>query len=147
MMRSIFVAFVSCGIFDPTVGAPTPDLADGDQIIFSRDIRPLMNRTADDRSGHGCAACHYSTNPDHPAIDQIGLDLATLGALRKGGAHTQSNIVVPGNPASSAIVRKLRGTQLRGARMPKNGPPFWSEHDIQIVERWIAEGAKGADDE
>lgn len=115
-------------------------------VSFKRDIRPLMNRSADDPNGHGCKACHYSTEPQHMCTDLTNLDLATLGALRKGGKRTQ-DIVVPGKPADSSLVKKLRGTFDGGLRMPRNGPPYWSEQDIQLVERWIAEGAKGDDSE
>jgi hypothetical protein len=30
--------------------------------------------------------------------------------------------------------------------MPKNGP-YWKPEEIDIVEQWIAQGAKGADGE
>jgi hypothetical protein len=33
------------------------------------------------------------------------------------------------------------------ARMPRDGPPYWTPVWIQAVSDWIAEGALGADDE
>ena len=73
--------------------------------------------------------------------------MSTLGGLRKGGSTTRSTIVVPGNPAASGIVQKLHGTYATGVRMPFSGPPYWSDAQIALVERWIAEGAKGGDSE
>jgi hypothetical protein len=91
--------------------------------------------------------CHYSTQPLHPCIDVIGLDLATLGALRRGGATSTSTIVIPGKPCESALVQKLQGDYFTGLQMPKDGPPFWSQQEIQLVIDWIAEGAEGGDEE
>ena len=119
----------------------------GDEVQFGRDIRPLMDRLASDPTGHGCRACHYSTEPSHTGIVEVQLDMATLGALRRGGAHTSANIIIPGDPAHSALVQKLRGTYPDGLRMPRDGPPYWTEAQINLVERWIAQGAKGYDSE
>jgi hypothetical protein len=115
-------------------------------VSFAKDIRPLMNRSNSDPSGHGCKVCHYPLFWGDKGTYSTNLDLTTLGTLRKGGFHTP-NIVVPGDPKNSAIVQKLRGSFIIGARMPKDGPPYWSESEIQLVERWIQEGAQGADNE
>lgn len=138
----------SCAVLEPDLGgALDAGAPDGPEIAFGRDIRPLMDRGAEDPTGHGCKACHYSTEPSHVGTDVTGLDLSTLGGLRKGGVDTQSDIVVPFSPEASALVQKLRGTFGVGVRMPKNGPAYWSESDIELVEQWIAQGAKGDDSE
>jgi hypothetical protein len=125
------------------VGAP--DVPTG--ISFRRDIRPMMNRAANDPAGKGCKNCHYSTEPNHQGLDLGGIDLATLGSIREGGGSTGKRIIVPGKPDESGLIQKLRGTYPYGTRMPKNGPPYWSDADVKIVADWIAQGAKGADDE
>jgi hypothetical protein len=142
----------ACGAFEPGFGAlatpgdgdaPSPDAG----VVFARDIRPLMNREDEDPTGHGCRYCHYETAPEHVGYDLSGLDLSTLGGLRKGGMWSGASIVIPGNPDDSALVQKLYGTYAYGARMPRDGPAYWSEDQIALVESWIAEGAKGDDDE
>jgi hypothetical protein len=125
--------------------AMTPEEPSG--ISFHRDIRPLINRAANDPTGKGCAGCHYSTAVNHQGIDLGGFDMATLGALREGGGSTGKRIIVAGKPDESSLIQKLRGIYPYGTRMPKNGPPFWSDADIKIVSDWIAQGAHGADDE
>jgi hypothetical protein len=119
-----------------------------DEVCFARDIRPLMNRASKgDPTGKGCKGCHYSTEAQHNGLDLGGLDLASLGSLRMGGGSSARRIVVAGRPKDSVLVQVLWGTYPYANRMPKNGP-FWTEdHEIPLVERWIAEGAKGADDE
>ena len=83
----------------------------------------------------------------HIGTDLGGLDFTTLKSLREGGGTSGRNIIIPGKPDDSALVQKLRGTYAYGTRMPKNGPPFWSDADMKVVSDWIAEGARGADDE
>jgi len=146
------VALAACSALDPQVGPPAAACSDVDSdpdtpVSFAKDIRPLMDRSATDPSGHGCITCHYSTQPSHLCTDISGLDLATLGALRRGGATSASTIVIPGKPCESALVQKLQGDYFVGLQMPKDGPPFWSQAEIQLVIDWIAEGATGDDDE
>jgi hypothetical protein len=126
---------------------PDGSISDNQARFFATYIRPRINRTNIDGRGHGCRACHDPLFWGEKGTDSTNLDLSSLGKLRLGGFHTESNIIVPGNPAASALVQKLRGTFYLGAKMPKDGPPFWSETDIQLVERWIAAGAVGADNE
>ena len=157
---------VGCSALDPATGAvqqpqevPDAEGSDADDgrdpgdvdpggVHFGRDIRPLMNRPGKgDPTGRGCKSCHYSTEPSHIGADLGGLDLSTLGKLRKGGGSSGSRIVVAGKPAESVIVQALIGQYPYSNRMPKNGNPFWSDEEVGLVMRWISEGAKGADDE
>lgn len=157
-MLGFLVAVASCG--DPAVGAlrsepmtAAPEAQSGTAsdagsgvppVSFARDIRPLMSRG--DAGPHGCMRCHYRSGQDPQGIELGGLDLTTLGDLRKGGVSSKQSIVVPGNPEASALLLKLQGRYPRGARMPKDRAP-WSEAEIALVRRWIAEGARGTDDQ
>jgi len=155
----------ACSELDPNIGVRRTALegdlidagnqeggeSDGGQVdpggvSFALDIRPLMNRASKDPTGKGCKSCHYRTEPTHNGIDLGGLDLTTLGSLRRGGGLSGVRIVVPGKPKDSVLVQALRGTYFYAPQMPKNGP-FWNSDDIEIVETWIAQGAKGADGE
>lgn len=146
------VGLGACGLFDPQSGPQLVACSDADSgtsgpVSFAQQIRPLMNRSATDPTGHGCIACHYSNHPTHPCTDLTGLDCSTLGALRRGGIISGSSIIIPGKPCESALVQKLQGDYFEGLRMPKDGPPFWSDSEIQLVKDWIAQGALGEDDE
>lgn len=162
-MKYVFlIAVFGLAACDPSVGYlrdDTPDATsdeggivdavDGGEgglepVNFGRDIRPLMNRP--DTAPYGCKRCHYPTGDDPQGLEIGGLDLSTLGSLRMGGVSSKRNIVIAGDPDNSAIVQKLEGIYPRGARMPKDRTP-WSDSEIALVRRWIAEGAKGADDE
>jgi hypothetical protein len=51
--------------------------------------------------------------------------------------------VVPGNPAASELVRRIRG-QAR-PRMPMDGPPYLSAEETDLIVAWIKQGARNAD--
>ncbi|HEY3822335.1 MAG TPA: hypothetical protein VGL81_34455 [Polyangiaceae bacterium] len=146
------VALGGCGVLDPQTGPAEVACSDTDSdpsspVSFAMQIRPLMNRSSTDPTGHGCIACHYSTQPVHVCTDLTGLDVATLGALRLGGMISGASIIIPGKPCESALVQKLEGDYFEGLPMPKDGPPYWSQDEIQLVIDWIAEGANGGDSE
>jgi hypothetical protein len=149
--RRLEQAVVDGGLSDTGEPPICSDVHPG-EVCFALDIRPLMNRASrGDPTGKGCKSCHYSTEAQHIGLHLGGLDLATLGALRRGGGSSGQRIVVPGKPQESVLVQVLRGQYPYANRMPKNGP-FWDQDreipvEIPLVERWIAEGAKGADGE
>jgi hypothetical protein len=146
------VALGGCDQLDPQTGPTSVACSDTDSdpanpVSFAMQIRPLMDRSSTDPTGHGCLTCHYSTQPIHVCTDLTGLDVATLGALRQGGTISGANIIIPGKPCESALVQKLQGDYFEGLQMPKDGPPYWSQDEIQLVIDWIAEGANGGDSE
>lgn len=128
------LAIVLCVACVPSLGDPIEAGGPEPTVVFGRDIRPMIEKS--------CQRCHYSTAATHIGTDETGLDLSTLGSLRQGGFQTGNSIVVPGNPYASALVRKLRGTYDVGLRMPRNGP-YWTDEQIELVERWIEQGALG----
>jgi hypothetical protein len=151
-LACVLASLLGCSALDPDYGGLLPSDDDGagsggPEVLFGRDIRPLMDRGDDDTIGHGCKKCHYESEPKHVGYDLSGLELATLGALREGGATSGDRIVVPGEPSASVLVQKLEGTYGFGARMPRDGPPYWTEEEVGLVRSWIAAGAPGEDDE
>jgi len=166
-VAAIFLSLTACSALDPSVGPwrieqPVTDggaLDAGaepcsevgpDEVCFGRDIRPLIDRPVpprgDTTTPKGCRSCHYSTELRHNGIDLGGLDLSTLGELRKGGGSSGKRIIVSGKPDESAIVQALRGTYPHANRMPK-GSNYWLDSEIQLVADWIAQGGKGQDRE
>lgn len=167
-MKTLFICLTlaSCSALDPSVGAwrieqpatsdaavdVPPGVCDGigeGEVCFARDIRPLMDRPAAPMgvppTPKGCRSCHYSTELKHNGIDLGGLDLATLGSLRRGGGSSGKRIVVPHKPAESVLVQALLGTY-GSNRMPK-GSNYWTDDEIALVARWISEGGRGRSSE
>ena len=92
-------------------------------LTFEKDIRPIFR-------AH-CFDCHGAT-------DDIkgGLDLRLVRFMQKGGDSGES--IVAGSPEGSYLLDRVRNGEM---------PP--GEHtvptaEIQIIERWIAAGAKTA---
>jgi mono/diheme cytochrome c family protein len=63
-----------------------------------------------------------------------------LGSYRDTVSTADRVRVVPGNPAASELVRRIRGQAL--PRMPFDGPPFLGDDEITLIEQWIADGAR-----
>ncbi|MDB4961428.1 MAG: hypothetical protein JWP01_1427 [Myxococcales bacterium] len=130
---------VDAGI-DPDGGSdagPTPTpiskCVDSDPTVtvsFSRDIRALTNR-----SPGGCLSCHGTSTTS-------GFSLGSYESMRRGGANSGVRIIVAGKPCESILVQKLGLAPPFGARMPYNGPPYYTATELTLVRDWIAEGAR-----
>jgi hypothetical protein len=127
---------VACDEKLSNVTGPTPNL----NTSFSS-INQNIIQSNDSAGRSACVLCHAGPTPAG------GLNLSTdaYSALvnkpstRKPGAI----LVVPGDPESSYLYQKLEGSPgIVGLRMPRNGPPFLTDGQIQVIERWIEEGAK-----
>ena len=152
MMRipPLFVAasLAGCALpYEPDVGAlqPTSETTDGGiasslpakctdsnpdvSVSFSRQIRPLTTR-----SPGGCLFCHGATTTS-------GFSVGSYESLRRGGQNSGTRIIVPGNPCDSILPQKLGLAPPFGARMPYNGPPYFTAEELTLVRDWIAEGA------
>ncbi len=141
-------SLAACSSIEPEVGERLSACVDADSnpnvsVSFKDQIRPLMDGVTP--GPQPCSNCHYHSRGLMGGLRDTGLDLETLGSLRKGGFATTDDIVVPGKPCESVIVQKLKGTYAR-ARMPKGGP-YWTAEQLQLMIDWIAEGAHGADNE
>jgi hypothetical protein len=126
---------------EPDVGAPLAgacEPADSDpskDISFARDLRPLFDRTR----GEGGCGCHGAGGQ---GATIGGFDMTTLRSIRAGGVTSGTRIIVPGNPCDSDLVHKMSAAPPQGARMPLDGPPFFTDEEMQMLHDWIAEGAK-----
>lgn len=92
-------------------------------VSFHKDVWPILQRQ--------CQGCHQ------PAKKGGGLAVTSCALLTKGG-KAGAGIVV-GKPDESPLIHSLVGEGI--AVMPKGGEPLPKEK-IDLVRRWIAEGAK-----
>jgi hypothetical protein len=91
-------------------------------IDFYRDVQPILQAR--------CADCHQG-----PKV-QGNLRLESRAAALLGGDSGPA--FVPGKPDQSELLARIRATG--GERMPPKGDPL-KPAEIEIVERWIREGA------
>ncbi len=99
-------------------------------IYYARDIQPLWDRD--------CTGCHVAggeagldLSAGHSHADLVGVPAAGYAADR----------VAAGDPAASVLYGKLTDTGQFGGPMPDGGPAL-STADLELVRRWIADGAR-----
>ena len=121
-------------------GPPSLSMADDmptgpvvDAVDYSRDIQPLFARH--------CYDCHG------PDVQESKLRLDRRANLLRGGDSGEPGIV-PGKPDESHLLRLVRGID-SGKVMPPEPSERLTAAEIQLIERWIADGAKwpGAENE
>jgi hypothetical protein len=121
------------------ITGPTPSL----NPTFSSINQNILS--SNDSAGRSaCTLCHAGPTPAG------GLNLSTdpYSALvnRPSTRRPGEILVIPGDPESSYLYKKLvfatGSPQITGNQMPRNGPPYLTEGQIEVIERWIELGAK-----
>ena len=97
-------------------------------VDFSRDIKPILNQN--------CILCHGGVRQKN-SVSFIFRE-AALG-IGKSGRPT----IVPGKPDASELMARVTSTD-PDARMPYHAPPLPPDQ-IELLRRWIKEGAKWTD--
>jgi len=111
----------------PRVVHAGPGSADpSNQAFYPVHIAPLFARS--------CVSCHK------PEKHKGGLRLDSYEQLMRGGED--GKVVVPGSPKSSDMLRRLRLPPSDDDSMPSDGEKPFTTEEIQMLERWIAAGAK-----
>ena len=95
------------------------------EVSFAIDVAPLLLKE--------CSGCHGQRDA------AANLRMTSLETLLEGGGSGPP--VTPGKGAASLLVRKLRGKEIEGQRMPLNKQPL-PDDVIARIERWIDEGAR-----
>jgi mono/diheme cytochrome c family protein len=127
LMRLVLLSFPAAALlWCVPARAEDPKPAERPPVSFYRDIRPILQ----DR----CQGCHQ------PAKALGGLALTSYAALKKGGESEQPG-VVPGKPDESELLSQILPSGQEPPAMPK-GAPALKPDQVELVRRWITEGAK-----
>ena len=117
---------VRAGAQPPPVAPPAGPVAlKPGEVSFAIDVAPVLLKE--------CAGCHGPQDPE------ANLRMTSLESLLAGGRSGPS--LAPGKGVASLLVRKLRGRDIEGQRMPLNRRPL-ADDVIATIERWIDEGAR-----
>ena len=100
----------------------------GDEVSFSRDIRPIFNQN--------CVACHGGVRQKNGVSFVFREEALGVG---KSGRRT----IVPGKPDASELIARVTSTD-PAVRMPYHAPPL-PPQQIALLRRWIKEGARWED--
>lgn len=109
-------------------------------VSFADDVQPILAGTC------ALSGCHGSNaNPsEKPLVLSSGQAYDDMVGVASAGLPTMPR-VSPNQPDNSYLVHKIQGTQLSvggsGDRMPLGQPPL-SQLTIDLIRRWITEGAQ-----
>ncbi len=98
------------------------------EVSFNRDVRPILSDK--------CFACH-GPDKSHREAD-LRLDVAQ-GLI--GEADTPG-VVVPGKPAESELFRRIVSSDDDDRMPPPDAGKDLTDAEIQLLRRWIEQGAK-----
>jgi len=115
----LFIGLIACSDFGNN---PKEDEELPEDVSFNDDIQPLFNAS--------CINCHGN---------QGKLSVRNYTNLMKAGSNN-SPVVIPKNSGESLIIKKLQGIAF-GDRMPPEPASKWSDSKIELVKKWIDQGA------
>lgn len=109
------------------LGASTAVAAEPEPLNFSRDIRPILSAK--------CFACHGPDAQERAADFRID---TMEGALSDLGGYAG---IVPGEPDESEVVLRITNDDPDMLMPPVDHKNPLTSEEIQLLSRWIAEGA------
>ena len=94
-------------------------------VDFNRDISPILSDT--------CFACHGPDDSQRKA----GLRFDT-----KEGAFAKAGVIIPGDSSNSRLIKRITATQPEMRMPPQGSDRSLTPNQIDILRRWVDEGAK-----
>lgn len=107
-------------------GDDTKKPVEPDVVSYYRNVRPIFQQN--------CQGCHQ------PAKASGGYVMTDYAGLFKTGDSNEPGIV-PGQPDKSVLVKQITAHDGKPAAMPKGKPPL-IDHEVNLLKKWIAQGAK-----
>jgi hypothetical protein len=135
----ILVSFGALGCDEKLsdIAGPSPNLTP----TFSS-IQQEIFQSTDEAGRAACATCHRGVIPNINLNFSAGVDSYSLLVNVPSRQRPDLMLVAPGDPERSYLIHKLEGRPgIVGVQMPRNGPPFLTAGQIQVIKRWIEIGA------
>ncbi len=104
------------------------DPSANDPVDFNEDIRPIL--------ATNCLVCHGFDSSTREADLRLDIRQGALAARDASG----SAAVAPGDANASLLLKKVSAVD-PDDRMPPDGRPALSAHEIELFRRWINQGA------
>lgn len=108
--------------------ASVPLNADEPTISYDRDIRPIL--------ADNCFACHGPDAQQRKAKLRLDSRTGALAELRSGG-----HAIVPSKPDESVLLERITEENAARRMPPKKSGKHLTPAQIDLLRRWIAEGA------
>lgn len=120
-MKTVLFALVCIGSSLPAFALP--------DVSFKKTIRPIL----DDY----CLSCH---KPGGKGYEKSGLDLRTYKSLMKGTKF--GSVIKPGDSYTSIFIQVVEGRVHPSIRMPYGMSGGLAKDKIEMLSRWVQQGAK-----
>jgi len=121
----LILSFLSCLSLSARAQRPSTT----DPLIFDRDIRPVLSDK--------CFQCH---GPDEEKRQRkLRLDVR---AIATGKLASGKIAIVPGSLEKSELVRRITTDDPDEHMPPAESHKSLSRHEVELLKRWIAEGAR-----
>ena len=119
------------------IAGPSPNLTP----TFSSIQQEILQST-DEAGRTACVQCHTGRIPNLALNFTSGQDIYAQLVNVPSRQKPELMLVNPGNPDASYLIHKLEGGPgIVGVQMPRNGPPFLTAGQLQVIRRWIEIGA------
>lgn len=104
-------------------------VSSSDKVDFNRDVRPILS--------NNCYQCHGPGETHRKAGLRLDTEEGALVALKSG-----KRAVVPGDRNSSALFHRITTTDEADKMPPVESDKTLTPHEIDLLGRWIDQGAK-----
>lgn len=125
----------ACSNSSPSSPSPAPGGGGGGAPTFQQVSSQILTPA--------CTSCH--TDDGRSPAGGLNLKAAAAWANLVNAASSEKAgavRVIPGDADNSYLVQKLIGAAgIVGLRMPRNGPPYLTDAQVQFVKDWINAGA------
>jgi WD40 repeat protein len=122
-LRVLSLAALALAAPAAAADGPKPE---GGPVSYYRAVRPVFQQH--------CQGCHQPAKPQGGYVMTDHADLLKKGDQDKPG-------VAPGRPEQSFLLEQIQARPGQPPAMPKGKDPL-PQHDVELVRRWITEGAK-----
>lgn len=122
-------------LFLPAFSVDTLDAADA-PVNFQRDIRPILS--------DNCFFCHGPDDSKREADLRLDTRTGLFGELTNTGKGKQKKTtppVIPGKPAGSELIQRIRSTDEYTQMPPLDSGKQLTKAEIDVLEKWVAQGA------
>jgi hypothetical protein len=116
-------------------GGRLPEIPAGQVVSYAEHVEPLILER--------CLGCHTLEEPEAELVLESGRGYEAL--VERSSVQVPSLVlVVPGDAASSYLWHKLEHNAAKGQGMPRTlfGAKRLPEDELELIRRWIAEGAR-----
>ncbi len=123
------VAVVGCGTWTASLQAQAADHKASDKVAFGRDIRPIL--------ADNCFTCHGHDGNRREAGLRLDQRDSAIGEADSG-----EHAIVPGDPDASELIARITSDDESMRMPPAETEKTLSQEQIDLVRRWIEQGAE-----